>query len=282
MKPYAEIDHAGPVTGTQTLCLAFHNDRVLVQEAGALVHFPSLSTLERAGFEVAAEEHFRGPDGIHCHAVDLAGPVEAPPGLALYGLRGLYSRVPDKLFGALGRAAQLLEWNRGHRFCGRCGERTVPSQSEQAKECPGCRALHFPRLSPAVIVSVRRGPEILLGRSPHFQPGVYSVLAGFVEPGESLEETVAREISEEVGVEVAGIRYFGSQPWPFPNSLMIAFTAEYAGGEIQVDHNELEDAGWFRVDALPVAPSPLSIARALLEDFVREQGGDPRILRNPG
>jgi NAD+ diphosphatase len=261
---------------TQTLCLAFLDGQVLIREDGAQVEFPSLSTLERSGLVVEVEERFPGPDGILCHAVALTSPAELPPGLAPLGLRTLHSRVPDRIFATLNRASQLLEWNRSHRFCGRCGEPTVASRRERAKECPGCRVLHFPRLNPAVIVSVRRGPEILLGRSPHFQPGVYSVLAGFVEPGESLEETVAREIREEVGIEVGSISYFGSQSWPFPNSLMIAFTAEYAGGELRIDRRELEDAGWFRLDSLPVPPSPPSIARTLLDHFIAEQGGDPK------
>lgn len=254
----------------KSLCLAFVGDQVLVRETGATVQFPTLAVLEGAGYLVEAEERFPGPDGLPCHAVRLVGRAEAPPGLILLGLRQLYGLVPDRLFAVLGRASQLLEWNRSHRFCGRCGERTERSREEQARKCPGCGALHFPRLNPAVIVSVRREREILLGRSPHFQPGVYSVLAGFVEPGESLEETVAREIREEVGIEVAGIRYFGSQPWPFPHSLMIAFTAEYAGGELRIDHRELEDAGWFRADALPKLPAPLSIARVLVEHFIGE------------
>jgi NAD+ diphosphatase len=257
---------------TQTLCLAFLDGQVLIRENGAQVEFPSLSTLERSGLVVEVEERFPGPDGILCHAVALTSPAELPPGLAPLGLRTLHSRVPDRIFASLNRASQLLEWNRSHRFCGRCWEPTVPSRREQAKECPGCRVLHFPRLNPAVIVSVRRGPEILLGRSPHFQPGVYSVLAGFVEPGESLEETVAREIREEVGIEVGRISYFGSQSWPFPNSLMIAFTAEYAGGEIRIDHQELEDAGWYRADSLPLLPTTFSIARTLVEHFITEVG----------
>jgi NAD+ diphosphatase len=255
-----------------TLCLAFVGDRVLVRKDEATVHFPPLAALERAGYRVAAEERFPGPDGIVCHAVHLTGPAEPPPGLASYGLRQLHGLVPDRIFGVLGRASQLLEWNRSHRFCGRCGEPTVRSETEQARQCPGCRTLHFPRLNPAIIVSVRREREILLGRSPHFQPGVYSVLAGFVEPGESLEETVMREVREEVGIDVDGIRYFGSQPWPFPHSLMIALTAEYAGGEIRIDHQELEDAGWYRADSLPLLPTTFSIARTLVEHFITEVG----------
>jgi NAD+ diphosphatase len=138
--------------------------------------------------------------------------------------------------------------------------------------CPGCGQLHFPRVAPAVIVLVQRGREILLGRSPHFSPGVYSTLAGFVEPGESLEECVHREIAEEVGVRVTDLRYFGSQPHPFPNSLMVGFVADWLEGEIQIDPREIEDARWFDRESLPELPHPMSIARALIEDFVRRTG----------
>jgi NAD+ diphosphatase len=134
--------------------------------------------------------------------------------------------------------------------------------------------LFYPRLSPAAIVLVKRGHRILMARSPGFPPGMYSVLAGFVEPGESIEETIEREIREEVGVEVENIRYFGSQPWPFPNSLMIGFIADYAGGELRIEPSEIEDAGWFRTDDLPTLPPKVSIARAMIDDFVAQHGGD--------
>ena len=138
--------------------------------------------------------------------------------------------------------------------------------------CPACGQLHFPRVSPAVIVLVEREREILLGRSPRFTPGVYSTLAGFVEPGESLEECIHREIREEVGVEVERLRYFGSQPHPYPHSLMVGFTAHWAGGEIEPDPEEIEDARWFSPNHLPALPHPMSIARALIEDFLRRAG----------
>jgi NAD+ diphosphatase len=145
--------------------------------------------------------------------------------------------------------------------------------------------MHYPRLSPAAIVLVRRGDEILLARSPGFPKGLYSVLAGFVEPGESIEETVAREVREEVGIEVRNVRYFGSQPWPFPNSLMIGFTADYAGGELAPEPGEIEDAGWYRADELPESPisvpARVSIARAMIDDFVERHGLDPGDLNTP-
>jgi len=145
-------------------------------------------------------------------------------------------------------------------------------KTERAKECPQCGLLHFPRLAPAIIVLVERDQEFLLARSRHFLPGMYSVLAGFVEPGESLEEAVVREVKEEVGVDIKDIKYFGSQPWPFPHSLMIGFTATYAGGEISLNDSEIEDAGWFTVNNLPRIPGKISIARKLIDGYLAKQG----------
>jgi NAD+ diphosphatase len=207
-----------------------------------------------------------------CYAVGLAAEAEPPPGLEFHGLRRLWGRLDEEAWKLAGRAVQLVEWDRNHRFCGRCGAETVPQAGERSRTCPRCGLQHFPRLSPAVITLIEDGGRMLLARSPHFAQGVYSTIAGFVEPGESLEEAVAREIREEVGVEVRNVRYFGSQPWPFPNSLMIGFTAEYAGGELRIDPSEIEDARWFSPDDLPLLPSRLSIARALVDDFLARHG----------
>jgi NAD+ diphosphatase len=163
---------------------------------------------------------------------------------------------------------QIVEWDRTHRFCSRCGEPTERMVNERARRCARCGLLAFPRLSPAVIVRVLRDDQILLGHNRAFPPGLYSVLAGFVEPGETLEETVEREIFEEVGIEVTDLRYFASQPWPYPNSLMLGFTARHAGGEIRVDQQELADARWFSRDNLPELPGKLSIARRLIDDWL--------------
>ena len=152
---------------------------------------------------------------------------------------------------------------------------TVQRETERSKECPKCGQIHFPRLAPAVIVLVERGNQILMARSRHFAPGMFSVLAGFVEPGETLEEAVAREVKEESGILVKDIRYFGSQPWPFPHSLMIGFTAKYAGGEITLEDSELEEAGWYTADNLPPQPGKISIARKLIDAFVEKQKQKP-------
>jgi NAD+ diphosphatase len=192
--------------------------------------------------------------------------------MAFLGLRRLWGMLDEAAWKLAGRAAQIVEWDREHRYCGRCGAETARKPGELARVCLRCGLHHFPRISPAVIVRIERGDEILLARSPHFAPGVYSTVAGFVEPGESLEQTVAREVREEVGVEVTNVRYFGSQPWPFPHSLMIGFVADWASGEIRLQEEEIEDAGWFRVGSLPGLPSRLSIARALIDDFIALSG----------
>jgi NAD+ diphosphatase len=191
------------------------------------------------------------------------------------GLRQVYGLLDEDLFWIAARAVQIVDWDRTHQFCGRCGLPLKIKTTDRAKECFQCGLLHFPRLAPAIIVLVERGDKLLLARSRHFMPGMYSVLAGFVEPGEPLEEAVVREVREEVGIEIKDIKYFGSQPWPFPHSLMIGFTATYASGEISPDDSEIEDAGWFTVDNLPRIPGKISIARKLIDWFMEKQGESP-------
>jgi NAD+ diphosphatase len=199
--------------------------------------------------------------------------------MTFQGLRHLYGQVDEDLFQVAGRAVQIVEWERINQFCSRCGHRMGNRQTERAKECPQCGLLKFPRLSPAIIVLVEHGHQLLLARARHFPPGLHSVIAGFVEPGETLEAAVVREVREEVGLTIKDIRYFGSQPWPFPDSLMIGFIATYESGEICLDDPEIEDAGWFTADNLPSIPGKISIARKLIDWFLAKQGkstGDNR------
>jgi NAD+ diphosphatase len=189
-------------------------------------------------------------------------------------------RARGRHFALAGRAIQLLDWDRSHRYCGRCGTPTEAKAEERARVCPACKLSAYPRIAPAVMALVRREGEILLGRSPHFPPGMYSALAGFVEPGETLEQCLAREVEEEVGVQVSRIRYFASQPWPFPNSLMIAFVCDWSGGEIRPQAGEIEDAKWFNVLQLPKLPSRISIARRLIEAVVNEMRADEGHKKN--
>jgi NAD+ diphosphatase len=238
---------------------------------------PRAVSLEELGLEVTFRYEVGDLDGSRCWAADLGSDAEVPEEMVFRDLRGLWS-VDGSFFTIAGRAKQIVDWNRTHRFCSRCGVETMPGPEPLAKECPQCGMHFYPRLSPAAIVLVRRGAEVLLARSPGFPPEMYSVLAGFVEPGESIEETIEREVCEEVGIEVANVRYFGSQPWPFPNSLMLGFTADYAGGALRVDPEEIEDAGWYQVDDLPALPPRVSIARAMIDSFVAEHSCDRKSL----
>jgi NAD+ diphosphatase len=206
----------------------------------------------------------------------------APPGMSWEGLRTLFSVLDDAHFALAGRALQLIDWDRTHQFCGRCGAPTEPKPDERVRVCPACKLSAYPRVAPAVMALVRRGRELLLGRGPHFPPGMYSALAGFVEPGESLEQCVAREVAEEVGVEVANLAYFASQPWPFPHSLMIAFTCDWAAGELRPQEGEIEAAEWFDVFQLPKLPSRISIARSLIDAVAGEMRDQSRRDLQPG
>lgn len=202
--------------------------------------------------------------GLPCFAAEL-DLSEPPPELTAIPLRQVFGMLGAEAHALAGRAVQLLDWRRHHRYCGACATATERIAGEFAARCPACGLIGYPRLSPAIMVLVRRGRELLLARSARFPPGVFSALAGFVEPGETLEQCVAREVREEVGIEIGRLEYFGSEPWPYPNSLMVAFVAEYAGGEIRIDPGEIETAAWFSVAALPTLPDPVSIARRLID-----------------
>jgi NAD+ diphosphatase len=209
-------------------------------------------------------------NGVDCWAAELAADAAAPAGTTWEGLRPLFSVLDDDHFALAGRALQLLMWDRDHQFCGRCGTPTEPKREERVRVCPACKLSAYPRVAPAVMALVRKQNQILLARSPHFPGGMYSALAGFVEPGESLEQCLAREVAEEVGVRIGAARYFASQPWPFPHSLMIAFVCEWRSGEITPQAGEIEDAKWFELLQLPKLPSKISIARRLIDAVCQE------------
>ncbi|HTZ00427.1 MAG TPA: NAD(+) diphosphatase [Rhodocyclaceae bacterium] len=209
--------------------------------------------------------------GRPCYAEDIDGLPAVPAG-ELLSLRGLFGVGGAEAFALAGRGFQLLDWQRNHRHCGRCGRPTSRQAGEFAMTCAPCGLVFYPRISPAVMVLVRRGEELLLARSPRFRGGVFSALAGFVEAGETLEQCAAREVREEVGLEIANLRYFASQPWPFPDSLMVAFFADYAGGTLTPDPREIEDARWFAPKALPELPDPVSIARRLIDAALAASG----------
>lgn len=249
------------------LWFLFRESRLLVGEGS--MHLPGAQLA--APLASGRIQYLGTLAGRELYAAEAAANAEAPAGYRWSDLRSLFARMDDTLVALAGRALQLVDWDRTHRYCGRCAAPTRPREAERARECPGCGLVVYPRIAPAVMALVKRAPaEILLARSPRFPPGMYSALAGFVEPGETLEQCLEREVLEEVGVRVGNVRYFASQPWPFPNSLMIAFVADWAGGEIRVDPLEIEAAQWFIIDDLPQLPQRISIARRLIDAVVGE------------
>ncbi len=243
----------------------------IFKDSKLLVHENSLQPFQEKN--IILEEHslYMGKfKKQHVYAGEVLSSVESPLRTLWVDLKTLYGKMDPALHALAGKAVQLVFWNRTHQFCGQCGNKTIEKPGERAKECSSCQALNFPKISPAIMALVQKNDEILLARSPHFPKGVYSVLAGFVDPGETLEQCVKREVLEEVGLHVDGIQYFGSQPWPFPSSLMIAFTCKWVGGEITIDPVEIEDAQWFKKENLPLLPPKMSISRLLIDTYASQ------------
>lgn len=249
----------------------YRGSRLLVTDDSETARLPLLIDPAELGLTPLRRQYLGTLNSSHCFSAEIDDGTEAPDGWSFQGLRSLFNRLPEEFFWVAGAAIQIVDWDRTHQFCGRCATETEDRSHERAKECPNCGLLSYPRISPAIITLVQRDDKILLARAHRFPPGRYSVLAGFVEPGESLEEAVRREVREEVGIEVDTIRYFGSQPWPFPNSLMIAFTCRHAGGEIVLEEEEMADAGWYSTNNLPPIPPKISIARQLIDWFIASQ-----------
>lgn len=254
----------------------FSGFNLLVYQDEAAARVPRLPEMAELGLTAVHQQYLgylADETPIHCYAAALPPQAKAPPGMTFLGLRQLFGLLDDTCFWLAGRAFQIIDWDRTSQYCGQCGAPNTQLDHERAKKCLHCGHIKYPRISPAIIVRVERhdpdGAKILLANGRRFRSSkTYSVLAGFVEPGETLEECVRREIFEEVAITVKNIRYFGSQPWPFPDSLMIAFTAEYDSGEIVLEEAEIVDANWFKPDELPDVPPPISIARRLIDSFV--------------
>lgn len=245
----------------------FCGDKLLVKEEGKGGRIPYSTDVSGLMRNLIRTHGIGRIDGKPCYASEVPEGVSAPQGMTFEGLRSLLGTPDEKIFSVAGRAFQCLDWDRTHQYCGKCGGHTELRLDELARSCPACRLISYPEVTPAVIVAVIRGEEILLARSRRFQGSFFSVLAGFVEAGETFEECVKREVREEVAIEVDNIRYFGSQPWPFPHSLMVGFTAEYSGGEISIDDKEISEAGWFNAKTLPEVPRTGTIARRLIDWF---------------
>jgi NAD+ diphosphatase len=241
----------------------FAGDQLVLVERGNTLHVPDTAALAGLGLQSHNPMLLGLLDGVACFAAELAPPAQPP--LQALGLRQAYGLLPDHEYSVAGYAAQIGHWERTTRFCPVCATATEHAVAERAKRCPACGFTQYPRVSPAIIVLIYRPGQVLLARQPQWPTGHYSLVAGFVESGESLEACVRREVAEEVGVAVTDIRYLGSQPWPFPHQLMCGFVARYDSGDIAIDTTELEHAAWFALDALPNRPPALSIARRILD-----------------
>ena len=268
--PGGEIGNADP---GPSYWFVFRGSDLLVARSGESIDLPL--SVDTNGLGLACERsHTIGTIGtIPCRSLAVPVACAEPAGWRFEGLRSLFGTINEVFFVVAARALEICEWDREHRFCGSCGSPTALKPGERAFECAACGHLGYPRISPAVIVAVVRDRRILLARARRFPPGMFSVLAGFVEPGETLEECVGREVHEETAITVKNLRYFSSQPWPFPHSLMVAFTAEYESGEITVDPSEIVEADWFAADSLPFLPDPITVARKLINWFVAGPGG---------
>jgi NAD+ diphosphatase len=265
-----------PLVPGTALAFAFAGPKLVVGGREAAPAIPLVDEIAGAGID--GVRHYLGRyGGADCVAVTLADDAVPAAPLRLAGLRSLFLRLPEPLLAIAARAFQVVEWDRTHRYCGRCGQPTRDKDGERAKQCVACGYVAYPRISPAMMVLVTRDRDVLLARANRFPGAMYSALAGFVEAGESIEESIHREVREEVGIEVQDLAYFASQSWSFPHSLMIAYTARYAGGELCPDPSEIADARWFPVDALPELPTPVSIARRLIDTTVAKLRAHPRI-----
>jgi NAD+ diphosphatase len=274
---------------SDSLCFAFKNRELLLIGEEGNYRLPLIKEMEKLDFSRIRTQYLGELVETSCYSMELDGskisdksvlsdPFKHPSDAAavcdfsentcFVGLRELNGILGDSLAALAGKAVHIMEWDKNTVYCGRCGTETSLKENERAKQCPECGFTSFPKISPAIIVLIEKGDKLLLARSPHFPQGRYSIIAGFVEPGESIEQAVVREVMEEVGINIKNINYFGSQPWPFPDSLMIGFTAEHAEGDIKVDGVEIEDAGWYTKDEIPNIPGTDSISGQLIRYFI--------------
>ena len=225
--------------------------------------------LQWCGLDTVSSHYLGDLGGTPIYAVEVDPDIDEPSGYGFQSLWSFLTSVEQPVFYLIGRAKQVIEWHQHHNFCGACGQVTSTTPLDRSRKCEACNIAFYPRLSPSIIVLINKGDEILLAKNAHARGNFYSTLAGFVEPGESIEETVHREVFEEVGLKVKNLKYYSSQSWPFPNSLMLGFHAEYDSGELVLQEEEIADAQWFHYNNLPHKPAMMSISGWLIDDFIK-------------
>lgn len=250
------------------LCFVFFKGSLLVKRNTEDLQIPIFNEVKKLNIEYESEFFLGEFEKKACFTVQAIHEVDLPEEFEFISLREIGTLMEEKIFLIAGRASQILNWDKNHRFCGRCGTETEDKEDEMAKVCPKCGNIMYPVICPAIIVGITKGDKILLAHNRNFKNNMYSLISGFVEAGENLESAVKREVFEEVGIKVKNIRYYKSSSWPFPNSLMLGFFAEYDSEEIKVDGIEITDARWFTKDSFPDnLPKKYSLARKIINEF---------------
>lgn len=250
-------------TNNDIYFLFYNNELLIKSEAQTLI--PSIKDL--SDLELNSIQYLGYINDENCFCGELNKDAIIPNSMCLRKLKSLTHQLPNDMFWLAGKAIQIVNFNNDHKYCGRCGTLTQSLNIEISKKCPKCGLVNYPRISPAIIVAVVNDGKLLLAHNNAYPKNLYSVVAGFVEVGETFEECVVREVREETGITVKSIKYFGNQPWPFPNSLMIGFTCEYESGKIQVDGKEIGHAEWYSSAEMPLTPDSISIAKKLIDWF---------------
>lgn len=256
---------------TEDLWFPYSNGKLIVKDDEEELNILTKKDLKELGLDLKYIQCMGALDGNNCFGCEVDYDFQTLNGVKLYDLKPLTFLLEEEIYLIAAKSLLLLNWEKDNKHCGVCGyymERKN-SESERALFCPKCGYTTWPRTSPAIIVAITKGDKLLLAHNRYFPKGMYSVIAGFVELGETFEQCVRREVYEETGIKVKNIEYFGSQPWPFPNSMMVGFTAEYLDGEINVDGEEIVDAHWFSKDEMPKYKKSKSIGSELIEWFIR-------------
>jgi len=251
------------------LCCVFSNGKLLVKKEGNTLLIPTFENIKLLNIEYETQFFLGNIVENSCFVIESISELKLPNNFNLMDLYDLGTLLDEQSFLISGRASQILNWDKTHRFCGKCGSKTENKKGEIAKICPNCNHIMYPVICPSIIVAVTKSDKILLAHNNGFKDNMYGLIAGFVEAGEDLSSAVKREIFEEVGIKVKNIEYYRSSPWPFPNSLMIGFFAEYESGEIKVDGSEIKQADWFTKDNFPNIPKKFTIARRLIDEFAK-------------
>lgn len=253
----------------EALYFIYYDKEVLVQNSGDTIQMPTKEVVEALSTGLKNSYYLGELEGKAC----ICGKIEEAQGIqedfSFIPLNDPIWEVDEQLYFVAIKAMQLMGWDENTKYCGRCGSAYERKEDERAKICPHCGKIEYPRISPAIIVGITRGDDILLAHNAHFKEGLYSIIAGFVEQGETLEQAVKREVYEEVGIKVKNITYVSSKPWSASDSIMLGFTAEYESGEIQVDGKEIIDAGWYNKTHLPpLLPMPITTAREIINKLL--------------